>query len=180
MENKMNLLVALQRFWAGIFDYKSTSDVKEYWLITACHAVLIAIAFIILVIGNKLYFDGKIENDVPYRTVVGIIVAYILVSLIPWVALNVRRLHDTGKSGWWTLLLGIIGIGMAILLVICSSRRSVNVFTPDINMNVCVYGPPEYFEQQDTDGPIIAEPIDIPDLPIEVYGPPEFDVEEDD
>jgi len=42
---------------------------------------------------------------------------YGLVALIPSIAVAVRRLHDTGKSGWW-LLIGLVPfIGWVILIV---------------------------------------------------------------
>jgi uncharacterized membrane protein YhaH (DUF805 family) len=42
-----------------------------------------------------------------------------LAVLLPSLAVGVRRLHDTGRSGWW-LLLGLIPvIGGIILIVFC-------------------------------------------------------------
>ncbi|MGH2489623.1 MAG: DUF805 domain-containing protein, partial [Candidatus Limnocylindria bacterium] len=40
----------------------------------------------------------------------------VLVNLIPYLAVSVRRLHDTGRSGWW-LLLTLVPFGGFILLV---------------------------------------------------------------
>ena len=42
---------------------------------------------------------------------------YILAILIPGIAVSVRRLHDTARSGWW-LLIGLVPlIGGIVLLV---------------------------------------------------------------
>jgi uncharacterized membrane protein YhaH (DUF805 family) len=42
---------------------------------------------------------------------------YNLAVIIPALAVSVRRLHDTGRSGWW-LLVGVVPlIGCFILLV---------------------------------------------------------------
>ncbi len=42
---------------------------------------------------------------------------YSLAILIPSLAVGVRRLHDTGRSGWW-LLIGLIPlIGCIVLLI---------------------------------------------------------------
>ena len=40
-----------------------------------------------------------------------------LATLIPTLAVSVRRLHDTGRSGWWLLLSLIPLIGAIVLLV---------------------------------------------------------------
>ena len=42
---------------------------------------------------------------------------YGLAVIIPGLALGVRRLHDTGKSGWW-LLVGLIPVVGWIVLVV--------------------------------------------------------------
>ena len=42
---------------------------------------------------------------------------YSLAVLIPGIAVGVRRLHDTGRSGWW-LLIGFIPIIGAIVLIV--------------------------------------------------------------
>jgi uncharacterized membrane protein YhaH (DUF805 family) len=40
----------------------------------------------------------------------------ILVLLLPNLALAVRRLHDTGRSGWWLLLMLVPFVGPLVLL----------------------------------------------------------------
>ena len=42
---------------------------------------------------------------------------YSLAVLIPGIAVSVRRLHDTNKSGWWLLISLIPFVGAIILLV---------------------------------------------------------------
>ncbi len=37
--------------------------------------------------------------------------------LLPQLAVGARRLHDTGKSGWWQLLLLLPAIGLIVLIV---------------------------------------------------------------
>ena len=37
--------------------------------------------------------------------------------LLPWLAVAVRRLHDTDRSGWWTLLIFIPIFGWLVLIV---------------------------------------------------------------
>jgi uncharacterized membrane protein YhaH (DUF805 family) len=42
---------------------------------------------------------------------------YGLAVLVPCLALGARRLHDTGRSGWWQLLLLIPLIGLIVMIV---------------------------------------------------------------
>ena len=42
--------------------------------------------------------------------------AFALALFVPSIAVGIRRLHDTGKSGWWTLLAFIPLLGGLVLL----------------------------------------------------------------
>jgi uncharacterized membrane protein YhaH (DUF805 family) len=58
---------------------------------------------------------------------------YALAVLTPGIAVAVRRLHDTGRSGWWLLLMLVPLVGFIVLLVFFVSEG-----TPGTNQ----YGPP--------------------------------------
>lgn len=75
---------------------------KEYWMFALINVIIsVALAVIEEVLGSQ--------------GIVGII--YSLAIFIPSLAVAVRRLHDTGRSGWW-LLIGLIPlIGLIVLIV---------------------------------------------------------------
>lgn len=56
-----------------------------------------------------------------------------LATLIPSLAVGVRRLHDTDRSGWWLLIALIPLIGGIVLLVfmVSGGTRGPNRFGPD-------------------------------------------------
>ena len=87
-------------------DFSGRARRSEYWYFVLFN-VLISIGLVIL--DNVL---GIATNDVsPLYSL------YSLAVLLPGLAVGVRRLHDTGRSGWH-LLLGLIPcIGGIILLV---------------------------------------------------------------
>lgn len=43
--------------------------------------------------------------------------AYAVATIVPGFTVSVRRLHDTGRSGWW-LLVGIVPLVGSILLLV--------------------------------------------------------------
>ena len=45
-----------------------------------------------------------------------VLMGYWLAMIVPSIAVAVRRLHDTNKSGWW-LLLALIPFGSLVILV---------------------------------------------------------------
>lgn len=58
---------------------------------------------------------------------------YALAVLLPSLAVAMRRLHDTGRSGWWLLLLLIPVLGWAVLLIFycIDSEPGENAFGPN-------------------------------------------------
>ena len=62
-----------------------------------------------------LLFVWIVNAVVMYIPIVGLIVP--LVLFIPNLALNIRRLHDVGKSGWF-LLMGLIPLAGFIILIV--------------------------------------------------------------
>jgi uncharacterized membrane protein YhaH (DUF805 family) len=84
-------------------------------------------ALVNFIIGVALsIFDRLIDSPV-----LGLI--YSLAVLLPSLAVGVRRLHDTGRSGWW-LLLGLIPlIGIIILIVWFATEgdRATNQYGPN-------------------------------------------------
>ncbi|MFN3370167.1 MAG: DUF805 domain-containing protein [Sphingomonadaceae bacterium] len=60
------------------------------------------------------------------------LIAFSLFVFLPSLAVSVRRLHDSGKSGWW-ILLGLTAIGSLVLLIffLLDGTRGPNRFGPD-------------------------------------------------
>ena len=62
------------------------------------------------------------------------LVAYVIV-LLPSLAVGARRLHDTGRSGWWQLLyLTIIGIIVLIVWWVADGDKKKNKFGNPIKL----------------------------------------------
>ena len=58
---------------------------------------------------------------------------YSLAVLIPGFAVLFRRLHDTGRSGWWWLIGFIPLIGAIVLIIFCclDSQPGENQYGPN-------------------------------------------------
>jgi uncharacterized membrane protein YhaH (DUF805 family) len=78
----------------------------EYWSFTLVNAL---ICFGLLVIG-------KVWPTVTLVTVIAMLL-YGLATFLPGLAVLVRRLHDTGRSGWWVFITFVPYVGSLILLV---------------------------------------------------------------
>ncbi len=71
-----------------------------------------------------------------------------VILFVPTLTLTVRRLHDTGRSGWWMLVwVGVWGLGIAIIFVFALLRSD-----PGDNR----YGPPAVYRDPSSDGPSLS------------------------
>ena len=56
-----------------------------------------------------------------------------LAILVPSAAASSRRLHDTNRSGWWTLLalIPVLGVAFLAALLVFQGTKGANRFGPD-------------------------------------------------
>lgn len=98
---------------------------REYRMFTLVNTVIL-ILLQIPVQGAVIALAAQAETDTPGSAgFAGItlvfavlLLIYALAVLVPSIAVTVRRLHDTGKSGWWYLL-NLIPLGSLVVLVFC-------------------------------------------------------------
>ena len=94
---------------------------KEYWmffLINFLVTIGLAIVDGILGLGGTL----------------GILsLLYALAVVIPGLAVTVRRLHDTGRSGWWFLVgfIPLVGIFVLLFFLATDSEPGANQYGPN-------------------------------------------------
>ena len=57
----------------------------------------------------------------------------ILGTIVPGIAVGIRRLHDTDRSGWWVLIALVPVLGAIVLLVffVSNGTPGENQFGPD-------------------------------------------------
>lgn len=101
----MNWFVAVLRKYAT---FTGRARRKEYWMYWLIY-VLISIVL--------MFVDG-IAGTLNADTGTGLFSSiFMLGTLLPSLAVTVRRLHDTDRNGWWILLGFIPLIGGLILLI---------------------------------------------------------------
>jgi uncharacterized membrane protein YhaH (DUF805 family) len=90
---------------------------REYWIFTLINLVVsVLLAFVDAILGTML---------------IGLI--YALAVLLPSIAVTVRRLHDTGRSGWWALivLLPVLGVIVILVMMCFDSQSGDNAWGPN-------------------------------------------------
>jgi uncharacterized membrane protein YhaH (DUF805 family) len=107
-------------------DFTGRARRKEYWMFTL---VSVIISFVLRFLDGVLHPDGNV-GLLSMGLLEGL---YSLAVFLPSVAVSVRRLHDTGRSGWWQLIGIIPVIGWIVIIVFLATdgERQPNAYGPD-------------------------------------------------
>ncbi|WP_346881405.1 DUF805 domain-containing protein [uncultured Algibacter sp.] len=90
---------------------------QEYWMFTLFHLIF----FYALI-----FISGLLVALTESAALVFIYVIYVLATLVPALAVAVRRMHDVGKSGWY-ILIPIY----SFILAVTEGEKGPNQYGPD-------------------------------------------------
>ena len=111
-----------KEFWKNSFDFKGITKRNVFWITQTwllLHSVLLGIFGICLFTDNYFIFSNPYySNDTNLERYIFIpIFAFSIVSLIPSISIQVRRLRDAARKPWWILISFIPFIGVIVLLI---------------------------------------------------------------
>jgi uncharacterized membrane protein YhaH (DUF805 family) len=97
---------------------------KEYWFFVLFYLIL-AIVLCAIDIAT-----GTFNEETGFGLLSGLLA---LGLLIPSLAVTVRRLHDTGRTGWWILigLVPLVGFIVMLVFTVLDGTPGDNRFGPD-------------------------------------------------
>ena len=109
---------------------------KEYWMFTLFFFLITVVIYFLFAL-LAFFMAGDLINLMNIEWVPVVLgfstIIYFLIHLIPSIAVTVRRLHDTGKSGWLYLLTIIPYIGSLIIFIftVIEGDKGDNKYGPD-------------------------------------------------
>lgn len=98
---------------------------KEYWMFALVNFVIcvaLAIAGMVMLVKSQ---NSALIMDAVFGV-------YLLLILLPSLAVTVRRLHDTGRSGWWFWIQLVPFVGPIVLFVftVLDGTPGTNAYGP--------------------------------------------------
>jgi len=96
----MGFAEATRSFWKNYATFKGRARRSEYWFIQLFLVLTNLAAFFI----DLALLGGDLERIMAMGGggIVGLV--WILATIVPALAVLIRRLHDTDKSAWWVLI----------------------------------------------------------------------------
>ena len=100
------------KVWRQFANFSGRARRTEYWMFYLFNIIIIMLLYIPLLIA------AFSRNEWLLYGTVFLLFIYGLAMFIPALAVEVRRLHDMGKSGWWIFISFIPLVGSIWLLVL--------------------------------------------------------------
>ena len=98
-------------------NFKGRARRKEYWMYTLIFTVLLIALMTIMFSVLSFSDETGIETGPGVYLTVILVIVFLFAHFIPTIALTVRRLHDTGKSGWWYLIVFVPYLGNFVIFI---------------------------------------------------------------
>ncbi len=111
-------MLALRRY----VDFAGRSRRREYWFFALGNVI---IAIVLMLLERML---GMASGGYGILTII-----FELAILVPSLAVSIRRLHDTGRSGWWILIgfVPILGALVLLYFMLLDSEPGMNAYGPN-------------------------------------------------
>jgi uncharacterized membrane protein YhaH (DUF805 family) len=120
----MNPIEAVGSFFGNYFNFSKRATRSEFWWSQLFVGLASCIPPIFLIIGLLMMLAGDPQLGLVFLIVGLVAYVAILAMIIPTMAVSVRRLHDTNRSGWLYLLSGV-PFGVIVLLIFYVQPSSV-------------------------------------------------------
>lgn len=116
---EMGFIQAIKNVFVNFADFSGRARRSEYWFFRLFNFLVI---FTVFILATPFVMNNEEEGAI---ILVLLLILYFLIAIIPGIAVTVRRLHDTGKSGV-NILLGFIPIVGPILMLVYLTTDSEN------------------------------------------------------
>lgn len=119
----MRFLEAYKSFWKNYFNFEGRASRSAYWYVVLWNGMIFAVLyFLSFILGISGFFGSLLGGTGLASNIAAVIVLvllflYMLAVIVPTISLMVRRLHDSGKSGFFFFLDFIPFVGGLIMLI---------------------------------------------------------------
>lgn len=134
----MNMMEAVRTVYSKYVTFSGRASRSElWWFVLFYFIVYMVLGFVDSMLFGTVQESGSLtggDYSFSSSTTTPILSGiFALASMLPSIAVTVRRMHDINRSGWWVLISFIPLVGTIILIVWCATGgdRGENRFGPD-------------------------------------------------
>ncbi|UYN84424.1 MAG: DUF805 domain-containing protein [Microcella sp.] len=120
---------AIARFFTKYATFSGRASRSEYWwwqLATTLVYTVVGVGAVVIGVANgELNTDGDVFYLGPaFNFGIAVLAIWTLATLVPQIAITVRRLHDANLTGWLVLLRLVASVGDVIVLVLATLQSN--------------------------------------------------------
>ena len=118
------MIRAYKSYWKNFWNFRDRTSIDGYWWVILINAI-IAIALLVFMYRSVAGLGSGFTNTSALLgpvAPIAILISWPALNVIPGLAMTVRRLHDTGRSGAYYLFAFIPVAGLYIMIWFLTSR----------------------------------------------------------
>lgn len=113
------MIEAYKKFWKGYVDFTGCSTPSDYWFAYSAHVLTLFAWYLLLAVFERMAAETGSSDLFTIGVILPLIFfAYGVATVLPGIAITVRRLRDAGYHWAFIFLRFALGIGGIILLVL--------------------------------------------------------------
>ena len=120
------MIEAYKKFWKGYDDFRGRSTPSDYWFAYSAHVLIFFASYLLLAVFQRMAVDelSLLTNEVIFLL---IFFAYGVATVLPGIAITVRRLRDAGYNWPYIFIPLIPFVGIFILIFLLCQPTKVEV-----------------------------------------------------
>ena len=126
------MIEAYKKFWKGYVDFRGRSTPSDYWLAYSAHVLIFFASYLLLAVFQGMAVDeiSLLTNEVIFLL---IFFAYGIATVLPGLAITVRRLRDAGYNWPYIFIPLIPFVGIFIFIFLLCQPTKVEVPVNNFN-----------------------------------------------
>lgn len=119
------MIEAYKKFWKGYVDFKGRSTPSDYWFAYSAHVLILFACYLLEAVFERM----AVETGSSDLFTIGLILlliffAYGVATVLPGIALTVRRLRDAGYN-WAFIFIPLIPFvgGIIFIVLLCQPTK---------------------------------------------------------
>ena len=119
------MIEAYKKFWKGYVDFTGRSTSSDYWFAYSAHVLIFFVSYLLLAMFQRMAVDelSLLTNEVIFLL---IFFAYGIATVLPGIAITVRRLRDAGCNWLYIFIPLIPFVGIFILIFLLCQPTEVD------------------------------------------------------
>ena len=119
------MIEADKKFWKGYVDFTGRSTPSDYWFAYSAHVLIFFASYLLLAVFQRMAVDelSLLTNEVIFLL---IFFAYGVATVLPGIAITVRRLRDAGYNWLYIFIPLIPFVGIFILIFLLCQPTKVD------------------------------------------------------